>query len=368
MSGHRRLIVAMAIGMGCSLAQRAEMLRAATTGTFLDRAAPGDLRVVSYNVYFNSIFPATSTLGARFARVVHALDADIYALQETTVAPSYLAAHFNAIAPLPGGATWHAFTSGDSTIASKYPLLPTPTVGAPSMTALVDLPDHLYDVDLYVMNNHFQCCNVTDPPAPLDARERSRQRSADAVVKWIHDARAPGGTITLAPNTPLLVVGDLNTINPPNVLHPLETILTGDIYEEAVYDSDASPDWDGTSLVDARPIHNGRGPEQYTWRDDNQVFKPGVLDHIIYTDSVLTAANQFVLNTVAMTADERMATGLEEFDITLDLVGRNYDHLPVVVDFRVRTVPEPAAWMLAIVVMITFKPIAMVAARNVGAG
>jgi hypothetical protein len=355
MSLLRLLMIVMVIAMGSSLAQRAELLQAATMGTFLDRAAPGDLRVVSYNVYFNSIFPATSTLGTRFARVVHALDADIYALQETTVAPSYLAAHFNAIAPLPGGATWHAFAWGDSTIASKYPLLPTTLVGAPSMTALVDLPDHLYDVDLYVMNNHFQCCNVTDPPSPLDARERSRQRSADAIVKWILDARAPGGTLTLAPNTPLLVVGDLNTINPPNVLHPLETLLTGDIYEEAVYGSDAAPDWDGTSLISARPLHNGRGPDDYTWRDDNQVFNPGVLDHIIYTDSVLSVANQFVLNTVSMTAEERMATGLQELDITLDLVGRNYDHLPVVVDFRVRPAPEPATWMLSILGMLACR-------------
>jgi len=77
-----------------------------------------------------------------------------------------------------------------------------------------------------------------------------------------------------------------------------------------------------------------------------------VLDHIIYTDSVLTATNQFVLNTVSMTAEERMATGLQELDITLDQVGRNYDHLPVVVDFRVRLAPEPASWLLAIVGMM----------------
>jgi endonuclease/exonuclease/phosphatase family metal-dependent hydrolase len=316
------------------------------TGTFIDRRHPGDLRVVSYNVYVNSIFNQ-QTQGEKFARIVQALDPDVLNLQEVGSA-SGVVGRLNAILPLPGGATWYAHGSDDNVIASKYPLTLTALNTNPpkdgTAIALVDLPNDRFAADLYVMNNHLTCCNATDPPAPLDSHEVARQRQADALANWMRDARTPGGFIDLPSNTPMLVVGDLNTINPPNVLDPMGAILQGNIYYEALFGPDAPPDWDLTSLANALPLHNGRGPDAYTWRDDNQRFNPGVLDHIAYTDSVLAEANKFVLNTVAMTPAERLAAGLQEFDVTHDQVGRNYDHLPVVVDFRL--VPEPSALVL----------------------
>jgi hypothetical protein len=43
-------------------------------------------------------------------------------------------------------------------------------------------------------------------------------------------------------------------------------------------------------------------------------------------------SHKFVLNTVAMSAADLSAAGLQTYDVTFD--DRNYDHLPVVVDFR----------------------------------
>ena len=55
----------------------------AQTGTFIDRDQATDLRVVSYNVLWNTIFPGEDpTQAAKFARVVQAIDADIWNLQE----------------------------------------------------------------------------------------------------------------------------------------------------------------------------------------------------------------------------------------------------------------------------------------------
>ena len=74
----------------------------------------------------------------------------------------------------------------------------------------------------------------------------------------------------------------------------------------------------------------------YTWRDDTQGFKPGVLDRILYTDSVISVDNAFVLDTTIMTGQELEAVGLEAGDVMLDPSTGRYDHLPLVVDIVLR--------------------------------
>jgi hypothetical protein len=79
-------------------------------------------------------------------------------------------------------------------------------------------------------------------------------------------------------------------------------------------------------------LHNTTGPADYTWRNDFSIFEPGRLDYVLYTDSVARVANSFVLNTVAMTAAELSAAGLQTYDVTINAL--EYDHLPLVADFR----------------------------------
>ncbi len=317
----------------------APRLSAQTTGTFIDRLAPTDLRVVSYNVLWDTIFPEiNATQAAKFERVVRALDPDILNLQEidspfdptTTFSAADVANLMDSIAPLAGGANWHAHKGSDNVIVSKYPLSLQRTNTNPSSPrgiaiALVDLPDDTFATDFYFMNNHFKCCgDVLGGPEDVE-----RQQQADALVNWMRDARSPGGFVNLAPGTPMAVVGDLNIVGLPD---PLLNLIAGNIVDESVYGPDSPPDWDGTSLTDAHPVHNGSGATDYTWRNDYSQFAPGRLDYVLYTDSVARAAHQFVLNTVAMSAAERSATGLQTFDVTIDAL--LYDHLPVVVDFR----------------------------------
>jgi hypothetical protein len=138
----------------------------------------------------------------------------------------------------------------------------------------------------------------------------------------------------------MFVVGDLNIVGS---LGPLNTLLTGDIFDddEDAYGPDSPPDWDGSGLADAHPLHNGVGPADYTWRNDFGSFDPGRLDYILYTDSVASLTKKFVLNTVQMTGEQLAATGLQVFDITKDQEGFHYDHLPVVADFRLPSAQLP---------------------------
>ena len=59
---------------------------------------------------------------------------------------------------------------------------------------------------------------------------------------------------TCPPNTPMAVMGDLNIVDS---LDPLNNLITGNIVNEATYGADSPPDWDGTVLADAHPVHNG---------------------------------------------------------------------------------------------------------------
>jgi endonuclease/exonuclease/phosphatase family metal-dependent hydrolase len=316
------------------------------TGTFIDRVRTTDLRVVSYNVLWDTIFPEVSaTQSAKFARVVNALNPDVLNLQEidffgddTTYTATDVRDLMNSIMPLPGGVSWKTFKGSDNVIVSKYPLIlqstdTNPSTGRGLAMALVSLPNERYTHDFYVMNNHYKCCG--DPGGPEDAQ---RQQHSDALVSWMHNARNTGGLISLPTGTPMAVVGDLNMVGS---LNSLNTLLTGDISNEATFGADSPPDWDGSGLTDAHPLHNSNGPADFTWSDGPGGFPDGRLDYILYTDSVATATKKFILNTVAMTPAQRTATGLQQLDVTKSNSLTDFDHLPLVVDFRLASPQLP---------------------------
>jgi endonuclease/exonuclease/phosphatase family metal-dependent hydrolase len=312
------------------------------TSTFIDRHLPTDLRVMTYNILWDSIFPdKDATKAAKFSRVLNAINPDVLNLQEigdpftdgwvpkTAFDVRNL---LNNIAPLDGGGSWSVYKggSGDSVIASKYPLSMTRNRTNPNgdlqlAMALVDLPDDQFPTDFYLMNNHYNCCGSS-----TSDEEDRRVRQSDANVNWLRDARTPGGSINLAPGTPFAVVGDLNTVS--GSFQPLNALLTGNIINEGTYGSDSPPDWDGTNLTDGRPYQNGNLLDDYTYRSSNTNKKR--FDYIIYSDSNLDVGNKFVLNTYDMTPAQQTATGLQRFDTAQGNSSTSYDHLPVVVDFR----------------------------------
>lgn len=304
-------------------------LASAQTGTWLDRTNTQDVRLMNYNVNWNSIFPSEDpTNAARFDRLVSALQPDILALQEINYYYNDdVIDRLNTIAPLPGGASWYAFTGYDCVIASKYPLSMTryqvpdaPTNYSLGM-ALVDLPDETFQEDLYLMNNHYRCCSGNDP---------ERQEQSDILVSWMRDAMTPGGDIDLPENTAMAVVGDLNIVEG---FQPVTTLITGDIQDNSTFGPDIAPDWDGTNNTDLHPLHNSTSSDDYTWRDDSSSYDPGRLDYIVYTDSVMDVQKRYVLNTTTMTQADLNAANLYASDVQLDPPYR-YDHLPMVMDFR----------------------------------
>lgn len=320
--------------------------RGTPTGTFLDRAPGTGLRFMSYNVLWNHIFAEVSETHAdKFVRLVRAIDPDIIALQEIGLtdflrkegqtrdwSADEVAHLLNAIAPLPAGETWHAFRGADNVVIARFPLRQTRTDTVPAgdrdqAIALIDLPDAQYAIDLYVLNNHYKCCD----PVKNDPR---RQQQSDSIVAWLRDARTPGGEFDLPARTAFIVCGDLNIVGS---FQPVQTLVDGDIQDEAAYGADFPLDWDNTALTDLHPRHNVFGPDDYTWRNDLDRWDPGRIDFIIYTDSVLEALHSFVLNTTTMTPEQLSVTGLQARDVCADTDDEDFDHFPLVVDFRVLT-------------------------------
>jgi hypothetical protein len=122
----------------------------------------------------------------------------------------------------------------------------------------------------------------------------------------------------------MVVAGDMNLVGGAR---QVRTLVAGEIADEGTFGPSRPPDWDGTAFADADPRHAG-GLDTFTWRAAEDSFAPGKLDYIIYSDSVLTLGNGFVLATEELEPLILERYGLHPRD-TLDAS----DHLPVVADF-----------------------------------
>lgn len=307
-----------------------------------DRQQPTDIRVMSWNVKANSIFPPNGVRQESFARIVRAIDPDVIALQEVVRRElvAELTQLMNEYIPLEDGKSWHVHGVSDNALVSRYPIrwrgggravpYPLPQFGLPDFhlgfaSVLVDLPERVSATDLLLVAMHKKSGGDIE-----DVRQR--QVHSDTIVRWMRDLRDSGPNRPVADNTPLVLLGDMNAV--PNAsLQPLETLLSGDISDEETFGPDFRIDWDGTNMADANPSHNGLDRDYYTWRNDGELFPPSALDRILFTDSVMTIRRGFVLNTMTMSPSDLANLGLQKTDA---LYGGNpsyYDHLPLVVDF-----------------------------------
>ncbi len=312
--------------------------------TFLERPNANSVRLVIYNVNWDSIFPAEDILSHElrlfdrhdsFRRMMRAIEPDILCLQEINPERSAedLSIFLDAIF-MEDPQTWQTLLVRDTMIATRFNLVSEGyatdvSSEIPNLTqaaALIDLPDEQFgQVDLYLICAHFKSGSGI-------ADVRMRQRQADAIMQELRDALTQGGEFDLTPETPIVIAGDFNVYDSDSANH-LVRLSTGDIDNEAIYGPDFSPDWDGTGLIDLLPSHNELGKEFYTWRNDGEPFLPGILDHVLYSDSVLAVINSFILDTTQISIAGLEAYGLQKNDVLLGAEPLNFDHLPLVADF-----------------------------------
>mgnify|MGYP002638764144 CR=1 FL=1 len=270
-----------------------------------------DLRLVTWNVLNDT--PWNAGEAPRFGRTLAAIDPDIVCFEEiydhdppevTTLVSSW-------VAPDPGG-TWQGVRTHDCHLVSRFPILGSWSIGN-NLAVRVDATARIGS-EVFVVVAHLPCCT----------NEAGRQSEADEILEFIRQAIAPGGVVTLLPDTPILITGDLNLVLGPG---PRDSLQTGDIDDNATHGPDFDPDWDGTPLYDVLPRLSGVRLG-YTWRNDSSSFWPGHLDYWLVSDFVVEVAHSFVLYSDEMSAAARAAAGLQIDDSTRS------DHVPFVLDLR----------------------------------
>ena len=336
------LVVMFATNSGCGTSAEIHDGISEQTG----QRSRSEIRVMSWNVKRNSILPPNGVRHDSFGRIVRAIDPDVIALQEVMWPglERILKQQMNHLIPLEAGRSWHVHTVSDNAVISRFPMqwrggelavrYPLPHLGVPNFhfgfaAALLAMPDNMSNTDLLVVAMH-------NKSGAKDHDVQLRQVHADSIVRWIRQSRDKTQANFIADDTPIVILGDMNAV--PNAsMAPLETLLSGDIADEETFGLDSSIDWDGSDMADAKPSHNTLGREYYTWRNDDLPFPPSALDRILYTDSVMTIRSRFVLNTTTMSPTDLANLELQKSDALYDGNPRYYDHLPLVVDFEIRS-------------------------------
>lgn len=274
------------------------------------------LRIMNWNVYNDGLIDQNRQ--QYYNRILQAINPDIIAFNEmwnSTV--SQVQSRLNSILPLQNG-SWNAIKlDGGNITASRYPILQSWLVysGQRITASLIDLPER-FEKDILVINCHYKCCGGA-------ANDATRQREVDATIKFILDAKIPGGAITLPENTPIVITGDLNLVGDRQ---QLITLLTGEIINTQLFGNGAPPDWDNTELEDVISSQSDKRTA-YSWRNDQSTFPPGRLDFQIFSNSVVNVQKHFILQTEVMTQTRLNQYGLQQFDT------RNAsDHFPKVTD------------------------------------
>lgn len=259
---------------------------------------PQTLRVVSYNVHDSG--PSVSP--APFDRLFQALQPDVVLVQEWREDAATLAGWFTALVPT--GSNWSAVADPDAGVGviSRYELVPlvgsAPRAEAGlvrTVAARVDTPDG----PVLVASVHLKCCGSVGT-----AEDQRRLAEARTIRDTLHGAMAEFEPVGI------VVGGDLNLVG---ALEPMRALATG-------------LDLDSSDLAVAEPFVLGDWT-QVTWSSPDSPFVPGRLDYVLFSESTMRVEQAFVVDTSRLSP---ALTGLDKADTSAS------DHLPVVVDFRLR--------------------------------
>lgn len=293
----------------------------------IERSDEGALRVLSYNVRRDALFD--SNVHPQYGRILRAVQPDVVGFQEVY---EHTAGETGDVVSdlLSGASDWDWSKAGpDLVVGSRYPILATDTIpgyeDSQSAAARIDADERLGS-DLLVVVMHPPCCNY-GPEEGEPSRNAQRQEVVDGVSAFLRDVKQGEGPFGVPPETPIVIVGDMNFVG--KAQQP-RTLRTGEIVNTDRFGSSAAPDWDDSPLLDTNPRQTAT-PVHTTWINAESSFPPGRLDYAYVSDSVLDVVREYVLYTPALSDSVLNQFGLETNDTR-----EASDHLPVVIDVAPR--------------------------------
>jgi exonuclease III len=269
------------------------------------------IRIMSFNVERDALLDPIR--GPLQEAIMKSVNPDIIAIQEVyNYSPAEVSLIINNILPLDGGSWKFSGVIPDIMLFSKWDIVATDAVDGNGVF-LVELDD---DRQLLIYNVHFPCCD----------NDSGRQEEIDYLLSSIRDKNVLFNIGDLIkPSTPFMIMGDMNLVG---LKSQLESLLTGNINDNAFYGPDFHPDLDGSDLKDANPYTIGF-PTNITWYQPSSGYNPGKLDYILYTDSQLKLTNTFAISSERMGQDLLQDFQFEANDHTT----RASDHLALIADF-----------------------------------
>ena len=284
---------------------------------------PQYMRLMTYNTLSNGLL--NNNRKQKIAQVIQAVSPNIITFNECwDVTAAYAKNFMDETLPLNNLAGWQitALDYGNIT-ASRYDILANWQIWPEHrLTAsLIDLPNNIYTTDLLVINAHLKCCSNGDS---------QRQQEADAIAEFILDLKTGGGNITLPPNTPFVISGDLNLVGD---FQQLETLITGDIQNNFSFGNGGPLDWDNSDLEDVISLQTDI-PMAYTWFGQNESYPPSRLDFAIYSNSVMSMKKAFTLQTETMSGNR-----LDMYNLNFNTTSIASDHFPKITDFEIASYP-----------------------------
>lgn len=207
--------------------------------TPMARESAGHIRIASWNILSDGIFTAAKQPAQN--RILDAINPDVLLFCEVfNHTAAQVKTQVEVFLPSGAGQTWYtAKVDAANVVCSRYPITQTWLIGSTTSyresAFLIDLGASQAK-DLLFIAAHLRCC--TD--------DASRQVECDRIISFIRDARTAGGVINLPQDTPIVIAGDMNFVG---WRQQYDTLLNGDIVDNATYGADYPPDWDGTSLA-----------------------------------------------------------------------------------------------------------------------
>lgn len=275
----------------------------------INKPNPKEIRVVSYNVLRDNLF--STSLRQNYRRIIQATEPDIIGFCEIYDNDGgQTAALMETFLPSMGSQKWyHASVNPDIRVVSRYPIVNSRSIDGNGAFHI-----NLGDKQLLYIVAHLPCCN----------NDNDRQVEVDKIMAFIRGVKFGISPFNIPLNSPIIIVGDMNLVGKNQ---QLSTFLTGDIVNNSSFGPDFMPDWDNTSLEDAKPITTNL-PFTFTWFNNFGSYSAGRLDFVFYTGSQIKLTNSYALWTPSLSTAELNTFGLQQEDVP-----RASDHLPVIADF-----------------------------------